>query len=458
MALQQAARICRTCDPLEGGDFPVKERFHRFHPITDKTKGKRKVKALLKSNIFYGWFIVGAAFFIMALGWGSVYNASSIFIQPITKELGFTRSEFNVTLTIKAVCLLVVSLLAGKIYSRFNIMKVMKVFSVTLVLSFYLYSFASTLLMFYAITIVVSTSLSLIAILPLSIILSNWFVKGRGSAIGMAFMGSGVGGMILSSLTGIWIQNYGWRVAYQFLTVLMAVFILPGVFLIIRTQPSHMGLKPYGITEESAETYRTAENEGIMLKEAFRSVIFWAVNLATVCLNIAINGLMLNVAPHLTDIGYSITFSANVVALIMGSLAIGKAAFGKLYDTIGLKATILIACIANIIALTGVIFSRSYIGLAVTVIFVGVGCAYGTIASSVLANDLFGKKDFNAIYGFLTAIGGVGSILNPIIYGFLYDSSGSYISSYLLSIVLCVVALFIFLAIFSWKKPVPALN
>src|SRR5690606_13360197 len=107
---------------------------------------------------------------------------------------------------------------------------------------------------------------------------------------------------------------------------------------------------------------------------------------------------------------------------------------------------------------TGVIFSRSYIGLAVTVIFVGVGCAYGTIASSVLANDLFGKKDFNAIYGFLTAIGGVGSILNPIIYGFLYDSSGSYISSYLLSIVLCVVALFIFLAIFARKKPVSALN
>lgn len=414
------------------------------------------MKALSKTNIYYGWFIVGAAFFIMALGWGSVYNASSIFIQPISKELGFTRSEFNVTMTIKAVCQVGVSLLASRIYRRLDILKVMKASSVILILSFFSYSIASTLLMFYIITAVVSTTLSLIAILPLSIILSNWFVKGRGSALGMAFMGSGVGGMILSSLTGIWIQAYGWRVAYQIISVIMAVFILPSVFLIIKSHPKQMELKPYGITEESAVNYSNTENEGLMLYEAMRSVKFWAINISSIFLLVAINGLMMNVAPHLTDIGYSITFSANLVALIMGSLAIGKFAFGKLYDIIGLKATILIACAANIIALTGLIFAKSYIGLAFTVVFVGIGCAYATIANSVLANEMYGKKDFNAIYGFLTAIGSIGSIITPILYGVLYDSSGSYISSYQVSIVLCVTALIIFLGIFAQKKTVLA--
>ena len=333
----------------------------------------------------------------MAIGFGSVYNASSIFIQPVCQDLGFTRSQFNLTMTIRAVVSVVVSLLAGKIFRRFPIMRVMKTAVVILILSFFTYSLADTLSMFYLISVAVSIAQTLVTIIPLSIIISNWFDQGRGAALGLAFMGSGVGGMVLSSLTGIWIQIYGWRAAYQILTVLMVVFLIPSVFLVLRLHPRELGLNPRGVTGEGVERFRTSEQEGVTLREAMRSGSFWGINLASILLVVAVNGLMLNVAPHLTDIGYSITFSANMVALIMGSLALGKFILGKLFDRLGLKPAILIASCANIIALAGLIYAEKYIGLAVTVLFAGVGCAYSTITYSVLTLELYGKKDYRAI-------------------------------------------------------------
>ncbi|WFF72705.1 MFS transporter [Proteiniclasticum sp. QWL-01] len=410
------------------------------------------MKTLRQTGIFYGWFIIGASFLIMAIGFGSVYNASSIFIQPVCQDLGFTRSQFNLTMTIRAVVSVVVSLLAGKIFRRFPIMRVMKTAAVILILSFFTYSLADSLSMFYLISVAVSIAQTLVTIIPLSIIISNWFDQGRGAALGLAFMGSGVGGMVLSSLTGIWIQMYGWRAAYQILTVLMVIFLIPSVFLVLRLHPRELGLNPHGVTREGAERFRTSEQEGITLRQAMRSASFWGINLASVLLVVAVNGLMLNVAPHLTDIGYSITFSANMVALIMGSLAMGKFILGKLFDRLGLKPAILIASCANIIALAGLIYAEKYIGLAVTVLFAGVGCAYSTITYSVLTLELYGKKDYRAILGFITAIASLGGIISPVLTGFLYDLTGSYLDSYKISIGFCVIALAIFLMVFGQKK------
>lgn len=408
-------------------------------------------------HIYYGWWVVGAAFLIMAVGWGSVYNCSSLFIGPVTKELGFTRSQFNLTMTIRAASQMAVSLFAGQIFRRFEIRQIMKIFSLVLVGAFYVFSSADSLWMFYLVSALVAIATALLSILPLSIIISNWFVKGRGGALGLAFMGSGVGGMILSSLTGVWIEFFGWRMAYRLLTLIMAVFIIPCVFFIIRVHPKDMGLQPYGAAESSSTGQQDHNHEGLTLQQAMGSIRFWALNLSSVFLFIAINSLMMNVAPHLTEIGYSTTFSANIVALTMGSLALGKFLLGKLFDRLGIKTTTYIACLSTLAALVGMVLARSYLGLALTILFVGVGCAYATIANSVLTLDLYGKKDFNSILGFLTATGSIGSILGPILTGILYDASGNYYSGFQLSVLFSLVSLVIYFLIFA-RQPVGVLQ
>ncbi len=410
------------------------------------------MQLLRKSKIHYGWFVVLASFLIMSVGFASVYNCASLFVKPITEDLGFSRSQFNVTMTIRAACQVAVSLLAGKIFRPGRLLLIMKAATLVLIGSFLMYSFAHTLLEFYVLSVLVAVALSLITVLPISIILSNWFETGRGGALGLAFMGSGVGGMILSALTGMWIEDFGWRIAYQILTMLMVIFVIPSVFLIFKVKPEDIGLQAIGASTTVGDETKAEVMHGLTLAQASHRVSFWALNIASVLMIVAINALMMNVAPHLADIGYSISFSANIVALVMGSLAFGKFFLGKLFDGIGLQRTVIIAGLANILALVGMVLAPNYLGLALTILFVGVGCAYATIAPSVLTIEMYGRRDYNAILGILTAVGSMGSVIGPIMTGIMYDASGDYYSSFMLSIVFCVIALAIYTGIFLHQR------
>ena len=413
------------------------------------------MKRIRLREIHYGWVIVGAVFLIMAAAWGIVYNCASLFIDPISDELGFSRSQINATMTIRATCQMGVSLFAGKIFRRFEIKNVMKLSSIVLVVSYFMFSFAVSLWSFYLITLISSIAITLIAIVPLSIIISNWFEAKKGTALGIAFMGSGVGGMVFSSLSGIWIDAYGWRSAYQILAISMGVIIIPCIFFIIKIFPREKGLQPVGISQDSAESFASKENFGVTLAEAMKSVKFWVLNLSSILVFIMINGLMMNVAPHLRNIGYSITYSANVVALIMATLAIGKVVLGKLFDSVGIKWTTLIACLSSLFAIVGLIYAEYSWALLIVIIFAGLGSAYATIANSVLTLELFGKKDYNAILGFLSAIAAIGSIIGPVITGVLYDASGSYYSSYQVLIIFGLLATLFYWIIFTEKDLKP---
>lgn len=403
-------------------------------------------------KIYYGWIIVAAAFIIMATAWASVYNCSSLFIKPISEDLGFTRTEISATMTIRGIFQMIISFLSGKIFKKFNIIKLMRVCTITLVVSFFLYSISSSLIIFYLLTVIISVSVSLVCVLPFSLILSNWFIKDRGFAIGIAFMGSGVGGMILSPLVGNWIASFGWRFAYRALALIMLLTITPCTFFIVRTDPKDLGLIPYGFDDTIEPDNREEEYEGMMLRDAFRTIRFWTLCLSSIFLLIGVNTLVMSLSPHLTDIGYSIPFSANIVALTMGSIAVGKIILGKLFDNLGPRKAVTIACISTLSGLVGLVYANYYIALAVIVIFSGIGCAYGTVANPVLTVELYGKKDYSSIFGFLSAVGALGGIIGPILSGYLYDISGSYLISFKIFIVLNLISIILYQFIFINPK------
>lgn len=403
------------------------------------------------TKIHYGWIIVLAGFIIMAAALGVVYNCASLFVKPISEELGFSRSQANAIFTIRAVCQMIAFLFAGKILNKIKIRRLMQVSTITLVVSFFSYSFMQTLLAFYIITFIVSMSVSLISILPLSIILSNWFQEKRGLAVGIAFMGSGVGGMIFSSLTGYWLVSIGWRMTYQVLSVIMFLLIAPITFFIIRTHPRDKNLAPYG--KIISDNLLEVKDTGLMLNQAIRSVRFWVLALCSMLMMLGVNAIMATAGPHLTDIGYSIPFSANIVALSMGSLAIGKVVLGKLFDNFGSRVAITISGLSTLIGILGLMFAELNIALAAVIIGTGVGCAYGSVAGTMITVDLYGKKDYSSIFGLLSAIGVSGAILGPILIGYLYDLTGSYDTSYKVAIVGSILAIVLFQ--YALRKPYP---
>lgn len=323
----------------------------------------------------------------------------------------------------------------------------MRVTSITLALSYFLHAFVKNQGMLYFLTITSSVSMVLLGTLPLSIILNNWFHERIGFVIGLAFMGSGLGGMILNSLAGKWIIAYGWRMTYKILAAIIFVAIVPCVYFIIKIDPKEIGLAPLGKSKNTdISDYNKLDNEveGTMLSEAMKTIRFWALCLSLIFISISGLTLIQNISPHLIDVGYSIAFSANIVALTMGALAIGKLLLGYLLDRLGLKKATFLSCLAILFGCISILYPKYYIALAVVIVGTGIGCSYYTVANPVIVQKVYGRKDYSSIYGFISAVHGLGGIIAPILVGYLYDLTGSYISSFKTMVIVSTISIIIF--------------
>ncbi|MGN8937393.1 MFS transporter [Bittarella sp. HCP28S3_D9] len=382
-----------------------------------------------RKPFFYGWVIVGAAFVVMAVSMGIATNCFSLFIKPICAHFGFSRQSVGAMQTISNAAMMVTALLSGRIFSRFAVKQVMKVSSIALTVSFFCYSLASSIWVFYLISAVLGLALGTVHMVPLSILLSNWFHEKRGFALGLAFMGSGVGGMLFNSLAGVLIEGMGWRVSFQILAAIMGITLIPIVFFVIRNRPEDMGLLPLGEKGEQAPTAQMGE--GFTFGQVVKTPRFWAFCLCIIVSELCMYGLMINIAPHVSDVGYSLQTSALISAACMGSLAVGKLLLGTLYDKLGIRIATLSAYAATVVGLIGCLFAHvSPLFLVLVVLGAGLGCAYGSVAYPILTQSLYGLRDYSAIYGFLTAFTRFGDMLTPLVMGAVFDSMGSYRPAY----------------------------
>ena len=120
----------------------------------------------------------------------------------------------------------------------------MKVASITLPVGFFCYSFCRSLTGFYLCAVVVGISVSFLTFLPFTLIISNWFEEKRGTALGICFMGRGLGGMLMNTLTAVLLDRYGWRASYRVIGVMMLVILIVMIWFVIRATPEQMGLQP----------------------------------------------------------------------------------------------------------------------------------------------------------------------------------------------------------------------
>lgn len=406
----------------------------------NKTKGK----------IFYGWYVVAAGCAVMAMTMGIITNCFGQFIKPVCADMGFTRQAMSMNQTIMSVVQMCMALMWGTLSKRIKLHKWMCAGAVLTPVFYFCYSFATNIYMFYAVTVLLSLSYCLISMLVFTYIVGNWFVKDRGVAIGMASMGSGIGAMVMNTVISQMIIAWGWQRTYQVLAVMIFVVIVPCVWLIVREKPSDKGLEPYGVGQTSPAGAQQVKKpfEGYTFAEARRIWVFWAVALTSIGLVMSIGIFYQTLSPHLSDNGYSVTFAAVMASISMGALAVGKVILGRLFDKLGTRKAAAFACSCTLVGIIGMIYCQSYIALAAIILGVGLGCSFGAICMPIITQNVFGMKDYNSIYGKLSAATGLGGAFAPVISGRVYDTYGSYVPIYaicagitLVGIIILVIAL-----------------
>lgn len=390
-------------------------------------------------RIHYGWIIVLCGILITGVSGGMAVNCFSLFIVPINEDLGFTRGQLGLCQTINALGFLAVSLGSGWFFRRIKLIYIMRIAAVLQTAVFFLYAQASELWMLYVLSAVNSLCAASLTWIPFSIILNNWFLKKRALAIGIAFMGSGIGGMIASAVGGPLIVWFGWRATFMVFACALAVVLLPIMYLVLYVSPEDAGKAPYGAGKQM-ETTVSLSGDGAILKEEIRNTRFYRIALCLFAFGFASNGYTGTFLPHMQDVGYTEVTASTLYSMYMLILAVGKVLMGAIFDKIGTWKTTLLGIVTMALTLTGLIFCKIPLFIAVMLLASGVGNCYTTVGIPVMTRTVYGMREYAAFTGIMNVACNIGSTLAPSVLGFVRDFTGAYTPGYAVILAVLVVS------------------
>jgi MFS family permease len=390
-------------------------------------------------KIFYGWWIVVGAFLLNFVGIGIIMNTMGVFIKPVAESLGFTRGGFTLYFTIAALSMMVMAPVMGKLLERYDIRIIMTVCTTMMAASFALFSQCRTLTQFYVVAVFLGIGSAGSHIIPVSMMITNWFVDKRGLAMGIVFAATGVGGLIFNPLANWIIMNYSWQLTYLTFGLIIGIISIPTAIFIVRAKPADMGLLPLG-GEAALARQSATEMEGLTATEAFRGSAFWLLALIILLIAIANMGVLHHIVPYLTDLGFSSTTATMLMSLHMTMLVFGKVLAGGLADRVGLLKSYLLCMIGLVISIT-LLYGAQWMWVAIvfSVLF-GFSIAVRTVLPPLMTARVLGQKHFGVIYGFLNIFTTLGTAVGVPLSGFIYDWTKSYYLAFALYIGLCLIA------------------
>jgi MFS family permease len=269
-----------------------------------------------RSGIFYGYWILFVGFVYQIVMNGCVPYGFSLFILPIDKEFGWSRAVIMTGNMIASLITGFASPFVGKFIYRIGARWVLAGGALLMGIGFAALSMTQTVWQFYLLYAVVGIGAAATGVVPTSMIVSNWFKKRRGLAIGILGTGIGVGGFIIPLLLGTYvIPTFGWRTAYLVSAVISTVLLIPLALFLIRAKPEDKGLLPdNGETGESKHGHALdAPEPGLTMNEALKTPAFWLMVVSFTTFGLANAQVFQNNAPHLQSIGFSSAIAATAV-------------------------------------------------------------------------------------------------------------------------------------------------
>lgn len=415
---------------------------------------------LKKPKVFYGYWIVAATFLCVFIFSGSGFYAFSLFVKPLQADLGWSRGEIMTAHTIWFLLMGVAAPFLGRVVDRQGARKVIFIGAIVTGLGFAVLSLMNNLWHFYIGYAVIGAGMAAIGHVPASAVVSNWFKKRRGLAIGIMSSGMGIGGLALAPLVGGYlIPNFGWRVSYLAMALLTWVLIIPLALFVIKTKPAEMGLYPDGIEDPEAVASTTAllsASEGLSLRMALATPAFWLIAIAFLSSHFSQVGAIQSQVPYLDDIGFPVAIAATALGGVGLASAIGKFGFGWLCDWIPAKYVLSFGLglqLASIIILISIRPASPLAIIWLYAIMMGLGIGSWLPTMSIITSTNFGLASYGAIFGAVSVAHAIGSATGPLMAGAMYDSMNTYYWAFVIFIALYLIAIPAILAVRRPKSP-----
>ena len=256
--------------------------------------------------------------------------------------------------------------------------------------------------------------------LPNQVLLSRWFDKARGKAMGIAYLGIGVGGAIVPLLSAWLTGRFAWRVSLQLVGVLIVLIAFPLAFVVPeRREPGETRRPARMSTDQSIGTLLT-------------SPAFYLLAIGSMCSIAAVGGTNQHLKLFLSlDLGFAQRDAAQIISLVLAISIAGRLFMGWLADRVPVKHVMLLiyALVAGSVPLLLAGASRPAMYAFAVVFGLGLGGEYMIIP--LMAGQLFGLEVLGRVMGIVLTADGVAEATAPMLVGYLRDQSGSYTTGFI---------------------------
>jgi MFS family permease len=390
----------------------------------------------------------------------------SIFYVAIIEDMKWSRADTALALSFYFIVSGLASPVAGDLVDRYGPRVVMPLGALITAGAFLWISQMSAPWHFYgAFGIVGALGATMLNIVPLTTVVSNWFVRNRGLAIGLVTGGQGLGQVGIPAIQYL-IDNIGWRNAYMVLGAIILVVPSTFILLFLYRRPADRGLsiddearplrfgKARSQTSEkqsrTAKRNRTSRKSEVVvadkewaerkwtISKAARTARFWTLIAAMILYSVGFIVINVQIVAYFTDEGYSPALAASAVGFEGFINIIGRFVGGGLSDRIGREKALTLgiaAVLVSILFLTLAGWINNPLFPYAFAAFYGLGNGVALPAFMAATADLFQGTHFGSILGITTLGGYLGGALGAWLSGYLVDVSQAYRLNFLVAAV-----------------------
>lgn len=380
-----------------------------------------------------GWSLVGltAIGFTCAPSTVPVYTLG-VFVAPLSAEFGWSRAAIQLAILFSTGFGAISAPVAGRLVRRFGVrwtvLPGLAGIALALAAASAMTGALWQLYVCYALMALLGAGAGGVAWTSL---ITAAFTRTRGLALGLALSGTGLSAILMPQIAAKASALHGWRGGYLALAGFALLVVLP--------------LCVFGLPRRTSSRDRTDANTagdlpGLMVREAVRTWRFWVLGLATAGTYVAVGGAIPNLVPALTDTGIPATRAVAALSALGGSIIAARIAVGALLDRFWGPAIAALVLLPGAAACVVFTLPASLAAYAIAAALLGAATGMELDILAFLAARYFGLNDFARIYARLYVFLAVPAGLAPLLFGALYDRTGSYHAPFLIAAGLLVLA------------------
>lgn len=399
-------------------------------------------------GIFYGWYVVAVAFVANFVSTGTGFYVFNAFMIPLCEAHGWTRAQLNLAPMLGFAAILLGQFVFGTILAKVGPRLLMTLGPLLSSAAFIMLGRVDSLAGFFAFYMLLMVGWGAMGGIVANTVVSNWFERRRGKALGLATTGISFSGAVVPLVAAALVESSGLVAAFTYIGTGILI-VSPLAWLIIRNTPESLGLRPDGgpaaadTEPELAETAASDHGEDVRLywtvPRLMRCGSFWRLGLAYGLVFMGIAGTMYQLAPRFADMGFSPHHAMLLMSLaaLMGTL--GKYVWGHFCDHRDPRKVV---ALMMMLVGTGLGLGVAASSLAMVILFAMVfGFAMGGVVSTfaIMTAHLFGRRHFAQVFRLMAAFLAL-EVLGFLAMGQSYGRTGNYDSAFYIFICLDLTA------------------